>query len=132
MGVAVTGTETVEGRADRYRSLAHQCLLIAPSLSNQQFRFALIDMARIYMRLANEQDRAEVIAEQACGVAMCVRPKQRLAKAEEPERAGSSPRGGGRLGEVKNAEKSPRPAGRSTDRLVDASAGELLRDMGRR
>jgi hypothetical protein len=39
-------------------------LLVAPTLSNQQFRFALIEMARVWMRLANEPDCAEAIVEQ--------------------------------------------------------------------
>jgi hypothetical protein len=39
-------------------------LLIAPALSNQQFRLALIDMARICVRLADEPDCAEAVVEE--------------------------------------------------------------------
>ena len=51
-------------RADKYRSLAHQCLLVAPTVSNQEYRLALIDMARVCLRLANEPDCAEAVVEQ--------------------------------------------------------------------
>ena len=62
--VAWTGDAKVGSRADKYRSLAHQCLLVAPTLSNQQFRLALIDMARVGMRLADQMDWSEAVVAQ--------------------------------------------------------------------
>jgi hypothetical protein len=43
-------------RADEYRRLARECLATARTISTGETRTALIDMARIWTRLAEEQD----------------------------------------------------------------------------
>jgi hypothetical protein len=45
----------MEGRADDYRRLARECLSIARSTSAEKNRVTLIEMARIWTRLADEQ-----------------------------------------------------------------------------
>jgi hypothetical protein len=45
-------------RANEYRRLARECLTIARTVSTQETRVALIDMARVWTRLADEQDAA--------------------------------------------------------------------------
>ena len=45
-----------ESPAERYRLLAHQCLEIARTITNQNARVALIEMAQVWQRLADQQD----------------------------------------------------------------------------
>jgi hypothetical protein len=42
--------------AARYRRLAHQCLELARTITNQQARAALIEMAQVWQRLAEQQE----------------------------------------------------------------------------
>jgi hypothetical protein len=42
--------------AARYRRLAHQCLEIARTITNRNARAALIEMAQVWQRLADQQD----------------------------------------------------------------------------
>jgi hypothetical protein len=45
-------------RADEYRRLARECLEMAYTVSIEQSRRSLIEMARVWTRLAEEQDAA--------------------------------------------------------------------------
>lgn len=46
----------VATKADEYRQLAQECLLAARSVATEEARAALINMARVWLRLAEEQD----------------------------------------------------------------------------
>jgi hypothetical protein len=46
----------MSGRSDEYRRLARECLAIAARIVTQEARSALIEMARVWSRLADEQD----------------------------------------------------------------------------
>jgi hypothetical protein len=48
----------VRGRADEYRRLAEECLAMAHTTSTEEARRALLEMARVWTRLADEQDTA--------------------------------------------------------------------------
>ena len=43
-------------RADEYRRLAQECLTIARAVTTEEAKFALIEMARVRARLAEDQD----------------------------------------------------------------------------
>ena len=45
-------------RADEYRRLAHQCLDVARTISNEEGRVTLVQMAEVWLRLAEEQETA--------------------------------------------------------------------------
>jgi hypothetical protein len=45
-----------ETPAERYRHLAHECLEIARTITNQNARVTLIEMAQVWQRLADQQD----------------------------------------------------------------------------
>jgi hypothetical protein len=47
------------GKADDYRRFARECLAIAQS-SSTHARLTLVEMTRVWMRLADEQDAAFV------------------------------------------------------------------------
>jgi hypothetical protein len=47
-------------RADEYRRLANECLAMARTVTRPEARDSLIEMARIWFRLAEEQDAASV------------------------------------------------------------------------
>ena len=42
-------------RADEYRRLAKACLTTARSIANKESRHALVQMAQVWLRLAEEQ-----------------------------------------------------------------------------
>jgi hypothetical protein len=42
--------------AERYRRHAHECLEIARTITNRNARAALIEMAQVWHRLADQQD----------------------------------------------------------------------------
>ena len=50
------GALFVTGRADNYRRLARECLALASTIA--EGRATLVEMARIWIRLANDQDTA--------------------------------------------------------------------------
>ena len=45
-----------ESKADRYRRLARQCLEILPTISHPAARSTLIEMARVWERLAKAEE----------------------------------------------------------------------------
>jgi hypothetical protein len=45
-----------DNRASEYRRLARDCLQVAKSMSTEEGRTALIEMARVWSRLADEQE----------------------------------------------------------------------------
>ena len=45
-------------RADEYRRLARECLAMVRTPSTEEARSSLIEMARVWTRLADEQDAA--------------------------------------------------------------------------
>jgi len=45
-------------RAEEYRRLAQQCLETLRTISNQEARATLVQMAQVWLRLAEEQDAA--------------------------------------------------------------------------
>jgi hypothetical protein len=46
----------VINRADGYRRLARECLALARTTSTEEARLTLVEMARVWSRLADEQD----------------------------------------------------------------------------
>ena len=48
----------VAGRADEYRRLAKRCLEMMRTVSSPDRRATLVDMAQVWLRLAEEQERA--------------------------------------------------------------------------
>ena len=48
----------VAGRADEYRRLAKRCLEMMRTVSSPDGRATLVDMAQVWLRLAEEQERA--------------------------------------------------------------------------
>jgi hypothetical protein len=47
-----------DNRASEYRRLGLNCLQVAQTVSTEEGRLALIEMARVWTRLADEQDAA--------------------------------------------------------------------------
>jgi hypothetical protein len=47
-----------ENRASEYRRLARDCLQVAKTVSTEEARLALVEMARVWSRLADEQETA--------------------------------------------------------------------------
>ena len=59
LSLAYTGGAIImAGRADEYRRLARECLAIARTTSADEARLTLIEMARVWTRLADDQDVA--------------------------------------------------------------------------
>jgi len=52
------GRAVPDNRVMQYRRLAAECLRLAPTVGTEQARRALLEMARVWTRLANEQDAA--------------------------------------------------------------------------
>jgi hypothetical protein len=50
------GWRAVTSRTDEYRRLAQECLVTAREIANEEKRAALIHMAQVWLRLAEEQD----------------------------------------------------------------------------
>jgi len=50
-------TAVTHGKAQEYRRLAQQCRAMASTLSNAQARLSALQMAQVWQRLADEQDR---------------------------------------------------------------------------
>jgi hypothetical protein len=50
----------VAGRADEYRRRAQECLEIAPTFNNYQSRNILLQMAQVWLRLADNYEDAEM------------------------------------------------------------------------
>jgi hypothetical protein len=50
-------------KAEEYRRLAQQCLAMARTLSNAQARVSALEMAQVWQRLADEQDRSPDLAD---------------------------------------------------------------------
>ena len=48
----------VAGRADEYRRLAKRCLEMMRTVSSPDGRATLVDIAQVWLRLAEEQERA--------------------------------------------------------------------------
>jgi hypothetical protein len=44
----------MEGRAEEYRRLARDCLALATTIATEEARRALIEMARVWAKLADE------------------------------------------------------------------------------
>jgi len=63
----------VEGRAGEYRRRAQECLEVAPTFRNYQSRNILLQMAQVWLRLADNYEDAEM-AGQAKMAAKEVRP----------------------------------------------------------
>ena len=55
---ASKGRRLPNDRATEYRRLARDCLRLLQTFSNEEARAALIEMARVWTRLAEEQDAA--------------------------------------------------------------------------
>ena len=45
-----------DNRASEYGRLARECLRVAQTIATEEARFALVEMARVWTRLAEEQD----------------------------------------------------------------------------
>ena len=45
-----------DNRASEYRRLARECLRLAQTIATKEARLALVEMARVWTRLAEEQD----------------------------------------------------------------------------
>ena len=52
------------GRADEYRRRAQECLETAPTFRNYQSRNILLQMAQVWLRVADNYEDAEWLAEQ--------------------------------------------------------------------
>jgi hypothetical protein len=50
-------TAVTRKKAEEYRRLAQQCLAMARTLSNAEARVSALQMAQVWQRLADEQDR---------------------------------------------------------------------------
>jgi hypothetical protein len=50
-------TAVTRKKAEEYRQLAQQCLAMARTLSNAEARMSALQMAQVWQRLADEQDR---------------------------------------------------------------------------
>jgi hypothetical protein len=50
-------------KAEEYRRLAQQCLAMACTLSNAEARVSALQMAQVWQRLADEQERNPGLAE---------------------------------------------------------------------
>jgi hypothetical protein len=50
-------------KAEAYRRLAQECLAMACTLSNAEARVSALQMAQVWQRLADEQDRNPDLAE---------------------------------------------------------------------
>jgi hypothetical protein len=73
------------GRADEYRLLARECVSIALSSSTEEARLTLIEMARVWTRLADEQGAVFPLAE-AVGHQTVVLQQQQV----QPKRDGGT------------------------------------------
>ena len=49
-------TTFADNRASEYRRLARECLRLAQTIATEEARLALVEMARVWTRLAEEQD----------------------------------------------------------------------------
>ena len=58
------GVRIVEGRAEDYRRLARECLRLVRTVATEEARHALIEMARVWARLADEAPRPLVQQQQ--------------------------------------------------------------------
>jgi len=56
-------TAVTHGKAQEYRRLAQQCRAMASTLSNAQARLSALQMAQVWQRLADEQDRHPDLAD---------------------------------------------------------------------
>jgi len=56
-------TAVTHRKAEEYRRLAQQCLAMACTLSNAEARVSALQMAQVWQRLADEQDRNPGLAE---------------------------------------------------------------------
>ena len=56
-------TAVTRKKAEEYRRLAQQCLAMACTLSNAEARVSALQMAQVWERLADEQDRNPDLAE---------------------------------------------------------------------
>ena len=45
-----------DNRASEYRRLARECLRLVQTIATEEARLALVEMARVWTRLAEEQD----------------------------------------------------------------------------
>jgi hypothetical protein len=52
--VTARGVRILEGRAKEYRRLARDCLALATTIATEEARRALVEMARVWSRLADE------------------------------------------------------------------------------
>jgi hypothetical protein len=50
----------VASRADEYRRLARECLLIARTIATERTRASLLEMAQVWLRLADERAATSV------------------------------------------------------------------------
>jgi hypothetical protein len=67
----------MENRADQYRRLAEECLALSRLGGfSMHGRLNLLEMARLWMRLANEQDRARPVLQQQQQQQVQSRPDQ--------------------------------------------------------
>jgi len=46
-----------ESKSERYRRLAQECLEAARTVQSEQLRLALIEMAQVWMRVADEKQK---------------------------------------------------------------------------
>ena len=68
-------------RAEEYRRLAGECLRLVATIATEEARSALIEMARVWSRLADEQDEAllpVLMPERGCQWAPAVRHRALL------------------------------------------------------
>jgi hypothetical protein len=56
-------TAVTHGKAQEYRRLAEQCRAMACTLSNAQARVSALQMAQVWQRLADEQERHPGLAD---------------------------------------------------------------------
>jgi hypothetical protein len=56
-------TAVTRKKAEEYRRLAQQCLAMARTLSSAEARVSALQMAQVWQRLADEQDRSSGLVE---------------------------------------------------------------------
>jgi hypothetical protein len=54
------GATVVGNKEDEYRRLARECLRVPHTIVTEEARLALVEMARVWTRLAEEQDTARL------------------------------------------------------------------------
>jgi hypothetical protein len=75
-----------DNRASEYRRLARECLRLAQTIATEEARLALVEMARVWTRLAEEQDVPYRPVSMSEGCQPAVQQQQQvLSKKGDPE-----------------------------------------------